>query len=230
MGQGDWAPGPRRHRASYDGKGRRRPGGLPREPGDRGLRPRPTRPARASDVIEPRPGFTALARVLRPHGLNGELRVQAFAPGAPNLKAGARVAVAGVEHRVVRCRPEREQWLVMLSGVTSREAAEGLRAEIIEMRDDHVQREDAQSFFLHELIGLRTVTDDGRELGRVTEVLQPGANDVYVVQGPYGELLLPATPEVVLEIDLAQGGGVIVVRPLPGMLPEEPPHEQASPD
>ncbi|MEX0783613.1 MAG: PRC-barrel domain-containing protein, partial [Dehalococcoidia bacterium] len=61
-----------------------------------------------------------------------------------------------------------------------------------------------------ELIGLRVVTVEGRELGVLKDVLQPGANDVYVVEGPEGELLLPAIGEVVVRIDV--GEGVAVVR------------------
>jgi 16S rRNA processing protein RimM len=54
------------------------------------------------------------------------------------------------------------------------------------------------------------VTTEGRELGVLREVLQPGANDVYVVEGPDGEVLLPAIAEVVERVDVAEG--VMVVR------------------
>ena len=62
------------------------------------------------------------------------------------------------------------------------------------------------------------MTEQGRELGRVQDVLRTGANDVYVLTGPLGELLIPAIADVVRTIDLSAGR--IVVRPIPGLLPD----------
>ena len=51
-------------------------------------------------------------------------------------------------------------------------------------------------FYLHQIEGLEVFTEEGENLGRVTEILKTGANDVYVVQGAKGEMLLPAIPQV----------------------------------
>jgi len=61
---------------------------------------------------------------------------------------------------------------------------------------------------------VRTAT--GEDLGELVEVMQPGANDVYVVRGPRGEILVPAIGEVVTSIDLP--AGIMVITPLAGML------------
>ena len=70
---------------------------------------------------------------------------------------------------------------------------------------DLVREPDAH--LVYEIVGLEVVTEDGKSLGRVSEVLSTGANDVYVVDGPSGETLLPAIASVVEEIDVA--GGVL---------------------
>ena len=63
------------------------------------------------------------------------------------------------------------------------------------------------------------VTDSGDELGQVTDIIETGANDVYIVNGPqYGEILVPAIESVVQEIDLA--ARKIVITPLSGLLPD----------
>lgn len=142
----------------------------------------------------------------------------AFAPGAPNLQEGRLVYLGGQARRVVRAREDRGAWILKLEGLTDRTAAEGLRGVLIEAPDADVQRADAESYFLHELVGLRVVTTGGLELGRITEVLQPGANDVYVVRGETGEVLVPAIGEVVSGIDLE--AGVMTITPLVGMLDE----------
>jgi len=75
-------------------------------------------------------------------------------------------------------------------------------------------------YYHHELMGMRVVTDDGRPLGVLTEIMQTGANDVYVITTQEGkQCLLPAIPDVILGIDLAQAE--MRVHLLPGLLEEE---------
>jgi 16S rRNA processing protein RimM len=180
-----------------------------RERGQSG--PRPQRQAQ-----EPREGYTAVGRVLRPHALKGELRVSAFSPTARNLQRGRPVYLAGVRRIVERARLDRDAWILQLAGLTSRNDAEAFRGELLETADNDVLRDDDESYFVHELIGLRVVTDKGRELGRLTEVLDTGANDVYVVGEGRDEVLVPAIGEVVVSIDVP--ADVIVVRLLGGIL------------
>ncbi|BCJ85166.1 ribosome maturation factor RimM [Effusibacillus dendaii] len=60
------------------------------------------------------------------------------------------------------------------------------------------------SHYIYQLIGCRVVTDEGQELGELKEVLQPGANDVYVVKPPKGkDILLPVIPDCILDVDVA---------------------------
>ena len=167
---------------------------------------------------EPRAGFTGVGRVLRPHGLRGELRVMVFNPAAPNLQAGRTNSMSGQKHRVQRARHDRDAWIIQLSGVVDRNAAETLRGQLLEAPDNDVLRDDADSFFVHELIGLKVVTDAGRELGTLTEVIFTGANDVYVVKGEGREYLIPAIAQVVSRIDLPVS--VMTITPMPGLLDE----------
>ena len=148
--------------------------------------------------------------VIKPHGVRGEVRVKAFSPSALSLQEGRWVWLAGERRRIRRSRYDRDAWIVELSGLEVREEAERLRGELLEVPDAEVEREDEESYFVHELVGLRVVTVEGEEMGTLREVLQPGANDVYVVEGPRGELLLPAIGDVGERIDVE--GGVMVVR------------------
>lgn len=90
-------------------------------------------------------------------------------------------------------------------------------------QDLFVSREDAiplgeNEFFICDVIGLKAVTEEGRELGVVADVMETGANDVYIIskkEDPKAELLLPATDEVILEISPEKG--VMTVHMLPGL-------------
>ena len=75
-------------------------------------------------------------------------------------------------------------------------------------------------FYLHQLIGMKVLMEDkDSSLGIITEIIETGANDVYIVRNQDGsELLLPAIDPVIKDIDIEQN--VIRVRLLPGLLPE----------
>jgi len=74
-------------------------------------------------------------------------------------------------------------------------------------------------YYHHELLGLSVLDETGASLGRVTEIMQTGANDVYVVTDEAGkEILLPAIAEVILDVDLDTK--IIKVHLLPGLLEE----------
>jgi 16S rRNA processing protein RimM len=142
----------------------------------------------------------------------------AFSPTARNLQRGRPVYLQGVRRTIERARADHDQWIIKLSGIGDRNTVEGVRGELLEAPDSEVLRDDDESFFVHELIGLRVVTTGGRELGRIKEVLQTGANDVYVVAAGEGEVLIPAIGEVIERIDVSRGE--VSITPLPGMLDE----------
>lgn len=154
--------------------------------------------------------------MLRPHGLDGELRIQAFTSSALNLAVGRFVYVDGRRRRIIEARPGKGAWLIRLAGISSRVAAEAVHGMLLEAPDESVERDDAESYFVHELVGLQVVTDQGETVGELVEVLTTGSADVYVALGPRGEVLFPAIGEVVREIDLAAGR--MVITPMAGTL------------
>lgn len=147
------------------------------------------------------------------------MRVLAYSPSARNIQRGRPVYLEGVRRTVERARADQEHWILKLSGIADRTTVERLRGELLEAADNDVLRDDDESYFVHELIGLRVVvTATAEELGTVADVLQTGANDVYVVHGPRGELLIPAIAQVIDRVDVS--GGVVSITPLPGLLDE----------
>ncbi len=88
--------------------------------------------------------------------------------------------------------------------------------------DIYVTRENAvplkkDEYFMADLLGVRVTDDEGRELGELTDVLQTGANDVYVIKLDVGgELLLPAIKQCILDVDIDEG--TMKVHVLKGLL------------
>jgi 16S rRNA processing protein RimM len=110
-------------------------------------------------------------------------------------------------------------YTLKLRGIETITAAETLRGvDVVIPRSEAPPLAEGE-FFVADVVGLRAVTTTGRALGTVAEVLSTGANDVYVVRGDAGELLIPAIRDVVTSIDPA--AGLLQVEPIPGLLPDD---------
>jgi 16S rRNA processing protein RimM len=107
--------------------------------------------------------------------------------------------------------------VVKLVGVDTPDGAAALRGEYLYVAASDAARPIAGEYFLHEVVGLAVEVVDGRQLGHIREILRTGANDVYVVVGPLGELLIPAIGDVVESIDVEAGR--VLIKPMPGLLP-----------
>jgi 16S rRNA processing protein RimM len=118
--------------------------------------------------------------------------------------------------RLKSCRWKKPEMLVSFEGYEDRERAGQLRNKLVFVRSDDRPPLPKGEYYHHELVGLRVVGETGDDLGVVTNILQTGANDVYIVKTQDGpELLLPAIESVILDIDIGQG--VMRVHLLPGL-------------
>ncbi len=90
--------------------------------------------------------------------------------------------------------------LIKLASCDDRNAAEALRGLLVQIPlEDAVPLEEGEYYYF-QAVGVEVFTDRGEFLGRVVEVMETGANDAYVVQGPHGEVLIPAVEDVVREL------------------------------
>jgi len=169
----------------------------------------------------PEPRYLAVARVLKAWGVHGELKLQVLTDFPEKLGRLKRIYLGdeAVPHDVARFYSHGTGWLMQLADVRDRDTAEMLRGQLVQIAREEAIPLEAGQFYEHQVIGLNVLTTDGEPLGQVVQVLATGANDVYVVQGPRGQVLLPARAEVVRTIDL--DAGTMTVRLLPGLLPGE---------
>lgn len=109
--------------------------------------------------------------------------------------------------------------LVKIAGIESPEDVEAWRGALLAVPREAAAALREGRYFVFEIIGMSVVTEAGEPLGVVDEVIRTPANDVFVVHGPRGEVLVPAIASVVLRVDGARRG--IVIRPMPGLLDDE---------
>jgi len=110
----------------------------------------------------------------------------------------------------------KERVLIKLKGVENPEEAKGLVGSFLEIEKEDLIKLPEGRFFIFDIIGLKVVTTENKEVGTVKEVISLPANDVYVVQGDQKEYDIPAIKEVVKKIDLERK--VMIIEPKEGLL------------
>jgi 16S rRNA processing protein RimM len=158
-----------------------------------------------------------VGEVLRPHGVRGEVRVEPFTDLPERFEWLERIYV-GEPPRPVDLESVRfHQGTVLLkfSGDDDRNAAEARRGQKLYVPEDEAIPLEEGEYFIHDLIGLDAYDEAGTALGQLVEVLETGANNVFVIEGTAGELLLPDIPDVIREIDFDSGR--LIVALLPGL-------------
>lgn len=166
-----------------------------------------------------------VGRVVRPHGVRGEVVVEVrtdepearYAPGAV-LRAERTGQAERTALTVRSVRPHQGRLIVAFEGVPDRTAAEPLRGTLLQVDSESVASpSDPDEFHDHQLIGLAAVDPAGEPLGTVVRIDHAPAADLLVLERPGGRTaLVPFVAAIVREVELA--GGRVVVDPPPGLL------------
>ena len=172
----------------------------------------PEPPPLTSDLAD----LIVIGEVTGAHGMRGAVRVAPVTDFPDHLLTLERVFVVqgrtGRSTRVERAWQAGPHIAMKLAGVETPDEAAALRGATVRIPAAEVHPLPPGRFYIFQIVGLRVRTPEGKTLGLVTEVLQTGSNDVYVVRTPDGkDLLLPATDEVIQTIDVA--AGQMVARP-----------------
>ncbi len=173
-------------------------------------------------VVVP-PGYLAVGQIVGAHGLNGELKVEAYSDFPDRFAPGALLFLGEdlEEVHVATVRPHKTNLLVTLEEIGGRNEAEEVRSLWLYVPETEAGELEEGQYWIHDIIGLQVVTVDGLPVGKITDILVTGANDVYVVR-PVGDInggrdvLLPAIADVIEQVDIPNG--IMVVRLLEGLI------------
>lgn len=172
------------------------------------------------------PAYLLLGEVLRPHGVRGELRMRVLTDYPERIPQIERVYLGqnaydhhAVPFQVEHMRPHKGYGLLKLKTINNRNDAEVLRGLFVMVQRDAAVPLEDDEIYLYQLIGMQVITTEDLLLGELTEVIETGANDVYVVQSRrYGEVLIPVTPDTIVNTD--PDSNRIRVRLPEGLLPD----------
>ena len=163
----------------------------------------------------------AVGRITKSVGIKGEVRV-AMLTDSPERFAKLKTVWCGtdettaVRFSVLSMRIEQSAVVLKLKEIDSRSLADEHRGEYLFVEAKDMVAAAKGSYFIHDIIGMKVVTEVGEEVGSVRDVMELPANDVWVVASRTKEILIPAIKEVIRLVDL--DGRTVVIRPLEGML------------
>jgi len=175
------------------------------------------KPAGSPETGEP--VFLAVGKIRRPHGVTGDVLVEIYTDFPERLKTGGILYVGDkfLPLTIRRSRFHNDGILLAFDGLTTPEQVGKYRNHVLYVTKDTSPQLPEGEYYLDELFGLSVIDDTGKILGKLNEIIQTGANDVYVVKNDSGhEILLPAIKDVVLGIDT--GKKQMIVHLIPGLL------------
>lgn len=150
-----------------------------------------------------------VGKIVNTHSLKGEVKVisstdfeeQRFEKGTELLITRGNQVVKEVT--VESYRTHRNNLLVKFVGIDSIEEAEKLKNLQIKIDSENIGELEENEYYFHEIIGCEVFDENGKSLGEISEILTPGANDVWVIKSQNGkEILIPYIEDVVKKIDV----------------------------
>ena len=170
-----------------------------------------------------------VARIGKPHGLNGEVTVQVhtddpearFVPGTVFATRAAPGTGVPRSLTLAAARLHREIWLLSFEQIPDRTGAESLRGTTLHLSDEDMAEaavdDDEDAWYEEELVGLTVLDPTGATVGTVNGLHTGAAQDLLVIRLPDGvEAMVPFVAEIVPEVDI--DAGRIVIDPPPGLL------------
>jgi 16S rRNA processing protein RimM len=167
--------------------------------------------------------FITVAKIGKPHGVRGEMRVWVSDPTSEALFIAEEVFVEQPRGRrpkpytLRQCRDGSKSLLVTLEGINSREDAEILKGKLLQVRSEVLpELEDPDEFYYFQLLGLDVVLADGSAVGQLKHVMETGSHDnLVIIENDGHEVLVPFVQAMVtVELD----AGRIVIDPPEGLL------------
>ena len=165
-------------------------------------------------------GHTWIATVVGAHGIKGAVKAK-YVSSTPDYYLKEKVFFLEKEGilnalNIISINNSKNCWIILFDEIHSRNDAEVIKGCRLLLPDNHLRPLEANEFFLHKIIGCRVEDQKGRILGKITDILETGANNVYEVSDGSSVFLVPDVPHVVLEMNVETKR--MVIDPLPDLI------------
>lgn len=171
-------------------------------------------------MTEPR--LVPVGKVIATHGLRGAVKVLPYGEtlivqkvGEPTYIPQGRDGVP-LTLTIQSVRPQGKLLVVQFAELKDISEAEPLVRSEVFLAEESLPATSEGEYYYYQLLGLRVETVEGISLGILRGIIETGSNDVYVIDGQYGEVLIPAIVDVIIHVDLP--GGRMIVDPPDGLI------------
>jgi 16S rRNA processing protein RimM len=162
-----------------------------------------------------------IGTILRPHGIKGEVVIR-FDRENPEKVLELPFILIEKEMDIFEIdglRAHKKQFILKLRGIDHISQAESLRGRSILVDSWPAEVLEEDEYFVEDLMGIEFIDESDRSIGHLKEIIESPANEIYVVEGPFGQVLIPAVSAFILDISIPKRQ--IRVRILEGMINED---------
>jgi 16S rRNA processing protein RimM len=144
-----------------------------------------------------------IGKIVNAVGLKGEVKVYSYSGSKERYQERKRIYVENTEHQIEKSRRNKDIVILKLSGINDRGAAEDAKGKDIYINESDLEPLPEGEYYIRDLIGLTVTEDTGNVLGKLSNVIQNSAQDLYEIETPDGKkILIPAVEEFILNIDI----------------------------
>ena len=156
--------------------------------------------------------FIIVGQISKTHGIKGEVKVLPLTDDLTRFKKLKTVFVDNVEKKISGCKLQSKRAILKFEGIDSIEEAEKYKNKYIYIRRDDAIKLPEGEFYFADIIDCIVYEENGREIGKVYDVIETGSNDVYWVKEGKKQLLIPALKTIVESIDIENKK--IIIKPV----------------
>ena len=146
--------------------------------------------------------YIEIGKIVNTHGLKGHVKVEPWCDGIETFEYLKRVFINNKEYNVESVKSQKNFFLLKLAELNKVEEAELLKGKIINAQEDEMLPLPEGVYYIKDIIGL-SVYEGEKFIGEITDWIETGSNNVYVIKRSKGkDVLIPAIDSVIKEIDI----------------------------
>ncbi len=162
--------------------------------------------------------YLECGKIINTHGVKGAVKLESWCDSPETLADLSaiyfKIGDSFEQRKIISATVMKHQVMAYIDGITDIDTAASLKETVVYADRDDIPLDDGD-FFIIDLVGLPVIDiDSGVEYGKISEVFNTGASDIYTVKTADGDRMIPAVPEFIIEIDTERG---VFVRPIEGM-------------
>jgi 16S rRNA processing protein RimM len=169
--------------------------------------------------MAPMPRYLIVAEIVAPFGVKGEVKANIWTDFPDRLAKRTMVFLGRADeeprqYALRGIRFHKGQALLTFAGCADRNAAETMRGLLVQIPSADAPALPPGSYYLHQIIGLEAWSPDGHRLGKVVDIITAPSHHIYVISTDSGNILVPAIPDFVRQVDLEQCRIIVDIAPL----------------